>query len=71
MKNIINVEWWQAAGVRALRTAAQVAAGMFTVGAALNEVDWLNIVSVATVAAIYSLITSLAGLPEVTNYSEM
>lgn len=56
--------------MRAVRTAAQTALGMFTVGAALNEVNWQQVVSVAVVAALYSLITSLAGLPEVKNYIE-
>ena len=63
--NITSAAWGKAATIRAIRTAAQVAAGMITVGAAANEIDWLNVASVAAVAAVYSLITSLAGLPEV------
>lgn len=54
--------------VRAIRTAAQVALSMFTIGAAIKDVDWLNILSVAAVAAVYSLLTSIAtGLPESAN----
>ena len=53
-----------AAGIRALKTVAQTALGFITVGMAMNEVDWKNVASVAIVAGIYSLITSLAGLPE-------
>lgn len=57
-------EWLYRAGVRALKTVAQTALGFITVGMAVNEVDWKNVASVAIVAGIYSLITSLAGLPE-------
>lgn len=71
MKNVCNVEWWKAAAVRAVKTAAQVALGMITVGAAVNEIDWVHLASVSAVAALYSLITSLAGLPEVKEYAEM
>jgi len=56
--------WFCAAGIRALKTVAQTALGFITVGMAMNEVDWKNVASVAVVAGIYSLITSLAGLPE-------
>lgn len=60
-----TVEWLKAALIRAIRTAAQVALGMFTVGMALHEVDWIQVASVTAVAAIYSLITSVATeLPE-------
>ena len=64
MKNYV-VEWIKAAGIRAIRTVAQTALGMFTVGMVLSEVDWLNVVSASVVAGIYSLLTSIAGLPEV------
>lgn len=58
-------EWFMAALARAIRTAAQVALGMFTVGMALHEVNWLHVLSVAAVAAIYSFLTSAVGkLPE-------
>ena len=57
-------KWIYAAGIRALKTVAQTALGFITVGMAVNEVDWKNVASVAIVAGIYSLITSLAGLPE-------
>lgn len=65
MNNLTSIEWWKAAGIRALKTAAQVVLGMITVGMTVHEVDWVNVLSVAAVAAVYSLITSLAGLPEV------
>lgn len=60
-----TVEWFKAALIRMLRTAAQVALGMFTVGMAVHEVDWLHVLSVTAVAAVYSLLTSVAtNLPE-------
>lgn len=58
-------QWLKAAGIRAARTFAQSFASMMTVGAAINEIDWKYTASVATVAAVYSILTSLAGLPEV------
>ena len=56
--------WIKAAGIRAIKTIAQTALGMLTIGAAISQVDWQNVASVALVAGIYSLLTSLAGLPE-------
>lgn len=55
--------WAYRAGIRAIKTMAQTALGFITVGT-VREVDWKNVVSVAIVAGVYSLITSLAGLPE-------
>lgn len=57
-------KWLYAAGVRAVKTVCQVALSYITIGAAISEIDWKNLASVAIVAGIYSLITSLAGLPE-------
>ena len=65
MKKSITLEWLLAAGVRALKTVAQTALGMFTVGAAFGEVKWTYVISVAVVAGIYSILTSIVGLPEV------
>lgn len=65
-----TIEWLKAALIRAIRTAAQVALGMFTVGMAVNEVQWMQVLSVAAVSAIYSLITSIAtDLPELDKVS--
>lgn len=58
-------KWWKAAGVRAGKTAAQVALSMLTVGQAVIDVNWLNVVSVSAVAAVISILTSIGGLPEV------
>ncbi len=65
MNNLTSSKWWKAALVRAVKTAAQVALGMITVGMAASEIDWRYLASVSAVAAVYSLLTSLAGLPEV------
>ena len=59
------MKWLKAAGIRAIKTMAQTALGMFTVGMAADEVKWSYVASVAVVAGIYSMITSIAGLPEV------
>lgn len=56
--------WLKDAGLRAVKTFAQTFCSLMTVGAALNEIDWKYIASVSIVASIYSIMTSLAGLPE-------
>lgn len=60
-----TTEWIKAAAIRALKTFAQTALSLLTVGQAFHEVSWLNVVSVAGVAAVISVLTSIAGLPEV------
>ena len=64
---VVNMSkaWFKAAGIRALKTVCQTAAGMIAVGAALTEVDWMYVLSVSLTAGILSMVTSLAGLPEV------
>ena len=58
-------EWAVAALIRAVKTFAQTFAGCIAVGAAVSEVDWLRALSVSGVAFALSILTSLAGLPEV------
>ena len=58
-------KWIKAAGVRAIKTMAQTAVSMLTVGQAVLDVNWLNVLSVSVVAGVVSILTSLAGLPEV------
>lgn len=62
--------WVKAAGIRALKTFAQTFASMIAVGAAVSEVDWLRALSVSGVAFVLSILTSLAGLPEVEGTTE-
>ena len=57
--------WLKAAAIRAVKTFAQVFASLLTVGAAINEIDWGYTASVALVSTLYSILTSMAGLPEV------
>lgn len=65
MNNIFTFEWLRAAAIRAVKTMAQTALGMITIGSAASEIDWRYVVSVSLVAGVYSILTSLAGLPEV------
>lgn len=58
-------KWIKAAGIRALKTFAQAAVASISVGAAMNDIDWVPVLSVAAVAAICSMLTSIAGLPEI------
>ena len=64
---ITNFEWWRAAGIRALKTAAQTAVAAIGTTALIEGVNWAVVASTAGLAAILSLLTSLAGLPEVEN----
>ena len=58
-------KWIKAAGIRALKTFAQTALSMLTIGQAFIDVYWVHVLSVSGVAAVISILTSLAGLPEV------
>lgn len=58
-------KWWKAAGIRAVKTVAQAAVAAIGTTAMLNEVDWLVVASTALLAGVLSLLTSIAGLPEV------
>lgn len=58
-------KWLKSALIRAVKTFAQTAISMLTVGQAFIDVNWINVLSVSGVAAIISLLTSVAGLPEV------
>lgn len=65
------IKWFKAAGIRAVKTFAQTALGMIAVGAAVSEVQWKYVLSVAIVAAIASMLTSVAGLPELKEEQEV
>lgn len=58
-------KWWKAAGVRAVKTVAQAAVAAIGTTAMLLEVDWLVVGSTALLSGVLSLLTSIAGLPEV------
>ncbi|HBJ11691.1 MAG TPA: hypothetical protein DDY61_08455 [Ruminococcaceae bacterium] len=57
--------WFKAAGVRAVKTAAQTAAATIGTSAILSQVDWKVVVSASLLAGLLSVLTSVAGLPEV------
>ena len=57
--------WIKAAGIRALKTFAQTMVGVIGGSALISEVNWIAVLSSATLAALLSLLTSVAGLPEV------
>ena len=58
-------QWTRAAVVRSVKTMAQTALSMLTVGQAVIDVNWVNVLSVSVVAGVISVLTSLTGLPEV------
>lgn len=71
MKNFIKTvftkksrKWLKAAFIRAVKTFFQTFASLMTVGALMSEIEWKTLLSASTVAFIYSMVTSLAGLPE-------
>ena len=58
-------KWAKAAGIRALKTMAQTAVAVIGTGAVISAVDWKMVVSSAIVAGVVSMLTSVAGIPEV------
>lgn len=70
MKKIFTLEWFKAAGFRALKTIAQTAVATIGTSLAINEVNWIAVLSTSALAGILSLLTSIAGLPELTDKAE-
>ena len=56
--------WLKAAGIRAVKTVAQTAVATIGASAVLSEVDWIVVASASALAGVLSLLTSIAGLPE-------
>lgn len=61
----MNRKWLKAAGIRALKTVAQTAVATIGTTALVTDVNWVVVASASALAGILSLLTSVAGLPEV------
>lgn len=61
----INKKWFKAAGVRAIKTIAQTAVATIGAATVISDVDWLCVVSASILAGVLSMLTSVAGLPEI------
>ena len=64
------IRWAKAAGVRAVKTVAQTALALIPAGVTIEAVDWRIVLSTAILSGILSLLTSLAGIPEVDGKQE-
>ena len=62
---VFTKQWLKAAGIRAIKTIAQTAIATIGTSAVLDEVNWIMVASASALAGILSLLTSVAGLPEV------
>ena len=65
MKKVFTKKWLEAAAVRAIKTVAQTAVATIGTAAVLGAVDWHMVVSASILAGVLSMLTSVAGLPEV------
>lgn len=63
--SVSTKKWVKAAGIRAVKTMAQTAVGVIGAGTVISSVDWKMAVSAAVVAGVVSVLTSVAGIPEV------
>lgn len=67
---IKSKQWLRAAGIRAVKTVAQTAVAMIPAAVTIGAVDWVTVVGTAALAGVVSLLTSIAGLPEVDEAKE-
>lgn len=66
----MNKKWFKAAAVRAIKTVAQTAIATIGTSAVICEVDWLMVLSASALSGVLSILTSIAGLPEVNTEEE-
>lgn len=66
----MSKQWWKCAGIRAIKTVCQTAVATIGTSAILSEVDWKVVISASALAGILSILTSIAGLPEVGNLED-
>lgn len=64
LRKVVTKEWIEAAGMRAIKTVAQTAIATIGTTVVMNEVNWIMVASASGLAGILSLLTSVAGLPE-------
>lgn len=64
-QDVDTIEWWRAAGIRAVKTMAQTAIAVIGTGAVMTDVNWVAVGSATLLSGILSLLTSIAGIPEV------
>ena len=65
MKTLKSKAWWKAAGVRAVKTMAQTAIAAIGASTMITETNWVMVASATAMAGLLSILTSVAGLPEV------
>ena len=68
--SVDTAKWAKAAAVRAIKTMAQTAVGVIGAGTVISSVDWKMVVSASVVAGVVSVLTSIAGIPEVPEQTE-
>lgn len=66
----MNKKWLKAAAIRAIKTTAQTAVAIMSTSAMLSEINWVSVLSASVLAGILSILTSIAGLPEVNESEE-
>ena len=64
------LEWLKCAGIRAIKTIAQTCIALISVGTVMSDINWVQVGSASLLAGILSILTSIAGIPEVEEKNE-